>query len=124
MIQDLRKETAQYIDCFKKNGLASFSNCGTKLNNCNLIRAFKKAVKKTGISDFTWHGLRRTFVTRLAHKGLNIYKIPTFQTIRMFRQLKKDMPITVLKDWGLELKFWMLTTFGKKEGFLSVSKLS
>jgi integrase len=100
-----------------KYGLVFFSNCGAKLNNCNLIRGFKRAVKKTGISDFTWHGLRRTFATRLAHKGLDIYKIPAFQAIRMFRQLKKDMPITVLKDWGLELKFWMLTTFGKKRVF-------
>ena len=58
-----------------KNDLVFLSNCGTKLNNCNLIRAFKRAVKRTGISDFTWHGLRRTFATRLAHKGLDIYKI-------------------------------------------------
>ena len=58
-----------------KNDLVFFSNCGTKLNNCNLIRAFKRAVKRTGISDFTWHGLRRTFATRLAHRGLDIYKI-------------------------------------------------
>jgi site-specific recombinase XerD len=57
-----------------KNDLVFFSNCGTKLNICNLIRAFKRAVKKTGISDFTWHGLRRTFATRRAHKGLDIYK--------------------------------------------------
>jgi site-specific recombinase XerD len=71
----LRKETAQYIDCFKKNDLVFFSNCGTRLNNCNLIRAFKKAVNKTEISNFTWHGLRRAFATRLAHKGLDIYKI-------------------------------------------------
>jgi integrase len=52
-----------------------FSSHGIKLNNCNLIRAFKKAVRKAEISVFTWHGLRRTFATRLAHKWLDIYKI-------------------------------------------------
>ncbi len=48
---------------------------GIKLNSCNLIRAFKRAVNKTGTIDFAWYRLRRTFSTRLAHKGLNIYKI-------------------------------------------------
>ncbi len=39
------------------------------------MRSFKEELRKVGISDFTWHGLRRTFATRLAHKGLDIYKI-------------------------------------------------
>ena len=32
-----------------KNDLVFFSTHGTRLNNCNLIRAFKRAVSKAGI---------------------------------------------------------------------------
>jgi len=38
------------------NDLEFFGNCRTKLNNCDFIRALKRAVKKAGINDFTWQG--------------------------------------------------------------------
>lgn len=111
-----------------KNDLVFFSSHGTKMNNCNLIRAFKKAVRKAGISDFTWHGLRRTFATRLAHKGLDIYKISRLlghvdvQTTqrRYAHHCTESLRIGVdILDSGYDL-----TTFGEKEGFLGASKLS
>ncbi len=67
------------------------------MNNCKLIRAFKKAVSKSGISDFTWHGLRRTFATRLAHKGLDIYKISKLLGHEDVQKTQKRLCITVPK---------------------------
>ena len=58
-----------------KNDFVFISSHGAKINKQTLISAFKKALRESGISDFSWHGLRRTFATRLAHKGLDIYKI-------------------------------------------------
>ncbi len=104
-----------------------FSNCGAKLNNCNLIRAFKKAVKKTEISNFTWHGLRRTFATRLAHKGLDIYKISRLlghedvQTTQKRYAHHRTGSLRI----GVDIvgSDFNLTTIGEKEGFLGASKL-
>ena len=58
-----------------KNDFVFISSHGAKINKQTLISAFKKALRESGFSDFSWHGLRRTFATRLAHKGLDIYKI-------------------------------------------------
>ena len=58
-----------------KNDFVFISSRGTRMDNHNLIRAFKNALERARINDFTWHGLRRTFATRMAHKGVDIYKI-------------------------------------------------
>ncbi len=58
-----------------KNDLVFFNSHGTKIVKPTLISAFNKALRESGINDFSWHGLRRTFATRLAQKGLDIYKI-------------------------------------------------
>jgi integrase len=111
-----------------KNDLVFFSNCGTKLNNCNLIRAFKRAVEKTGISDFTWHGLRRTFATRLAHRGLDIYKISRLLGHEDVQTTQKRYAHHCTESLRIGVDIldsdYVLTTFGEKEGFLSASKLS
>ncbi len=44
-----------------------------KLNSCNLIRAFKRAVNKTGTIDFTRYGQRRTFATRLVYEMIRYF---------------------------------------------------
>jgi integrase len=124
----LRKETAQYIDCFKKNDLVFFSNCGTKPNNCNLIRAFKRAVKKSGISDFTWHGLRRTFATRLTHKGLDIYKVSRLlghvdvQTTQ--KRYAHHSPESLMIGVEILDSDYVLVTVGEKEGFFGRLKFA
>lgn len=48
---------------------------GTKIQKTTLLRAFQKAVKKAGINDFTFHGLRHSFATRLAQAGIDLYAI-------------------------------------------------
>ncbi len=40
-----------------------------------LKRAFRKALDEAGISDFSFHCLRKTFGTRLAQAGVDIYTI-------------------------------------------------
>ena len=58
------------------NGRIVFhSKCGTKIDKHNLRRAFVIAMESAGIEDFTFHGLRHTFATRLAQSGYDLYKI-------------------------------------------------
>lgn len=51
------------------------SAVGTKIIRQRLVRAFTKAVKDAGIEDFHFHDLRRTFATRLAQAGVDLYRI-------------------------------------------------
>jgi len=51
------------------------SKCGTKIDKHNLRRAFVIAMETARIEDFTYHGLRHTFATRLAQSGVDLYKI-------------------------------------------------
>ena len=57
------------------NDLVFVSNAGSKIDRHNLRRAFNIAIKKAGIHDFHFHDLRHTFATRLAQRGIDIYKI-------------------------------------------------
>jgi site-specific recombinase XerD len=107
-----------------KNDLVFFSSHGTNMNNCSLIRAFKRAVKKTGVSDFTWHGLRRTFATRLAHKGLDIYKISCLLGHEDVPTTQKRYAHHCTERLGIGVEILDADYIWQKEGFLSVSKLS
>lgn len=51
------------------------SSAMTKINCQNLIRAFNIAVRKADIHNFRFHDLRHTFATRLAQRGIDLYKI-------------------------------------------------
>lgn len=58
-----------------KSDLVFLSNAMIKIDCHNLIRAFKIALVKAGIQDFHFHDLRHTFATRLAQRGVDLYKI-------------------------------------------------
>ena len=111
-----------------KKDLVFFSSHGTKLDNSNLVRAFKEALRKAKISDFTWHGLRRTFATRLAHKGLDIYKISRLLGHADVQTTQKRYAHHCTESLRIGVDIldpdYVLTTFGEKEGFLGASKLS
>lgn len=48
---------------------------GYKIDRHNLRRAFNIAIEKAGVQNFHFHDLRHTFATRLAQRGIDIYKI-------------------------------------------------
>ena len=58
-----------------KNQIVFHSKTGTKINKHNLRRAFVNAMGRAGIEDFTFHGLRHTFATRLAQSKIDLYRI-------------------------------------------------
>ena len=57
------------------SGYVFVNSVGNKHDASKLKRAFKKAVEEAGIEHFTFHSLRRTFGTRLAQAGVDIYTI-------------------------------------------------
>ncbi len=111
-----------------KNDLVFFNSRGTKIESHYLMRTFKEELRKVGISDFTWHGLRRTFATRLAHKGLDIYKISKLlghEDVRTTQKRYAHHCSESLRD-GVEIleTDYNLTTIDEKRDFSSASNLS
>jgi integrase len=111
-----------------KNDLVFFNSRGTKIESHYLMRTFKEELRKVGINDFTWHGLRRTFATRLAHKGLDIYKISKLlghEDVRTTQKRYAHHCSESLRD-GVEIleTDYNLTTIDEKRDFSSASKLS
>ena len=51
------------------------SQTDTRLDKCNLGRAFRIAVAKAKIEDLHFHDLRHTFATRLVQAGVDLYKV-------------------------------------------------
>lgn len=58
-----------------KSDLVFLSDAITKICYQNLTRAFNIAIERARIQDFHFHDLRHTFATRLAQRGVDIYKI-------------------------------------------------
>ena len=57
------------------NDFVFVSSHGTKIDRHNLRRAFNSAVSKAEIEDFKFHDLRHCFCTKLAQRGVDMYKI-------------------------------------------------
>lgn len=78
-----------------KNDLVFTNSDGTRFDRHNLRRAFNIALRKAGIGNFHFHDLRHTFATRLAQKGVDIYKISKLlghQDIRMTQRYAHHCP--------------------------------
>ena len=99
------------------------SKCGTKIDKHNLRRAFLIAMEKAGIRDFTFHGLRHTFATRLAQSGVDLYKISKLlghKDIKTTQRYAHHCPDS-LRD-GVEIleADYVLATVAKKMAIPSV----
>jgi integrase len=93
------------------------SKCGTKIDKHNLRRAFVITKERSGVEDFTFHGLRHTFATRLAQSGVDLYKISKLlghRDIKTTQRYAHHCPES-LRD-GVEILEvdYVLTTVGKK----------
>ena len=87
-----------------KNDFVFVSSHGTKIDRHNLRRAFNNAVRTAEIEDFTFHDLRHCFCTKLAQRGVDIYKIAKLaghEDIRMTQRYSHHCPES-LRD-GVEI---------------------
>jgi integrase len=48
---------------------------GTRVKPRYLVRAFQKAVRRSGIAHVRFHDLRHTFATRLVQRGVDLYRV-------------------------------------------------
>ena len=99
-----------------KNDFVFLSRHGTKIDRHNLRRAFNNATKKAEIENFTFHDLRHCFCTKLAQRGVDIYKIAKLaghEDIRMTQRYSHHCPES-LRD-GVEIleADYVLATVGK-----------
>ena len=102
-----------------KSDLVFLSNMSTKIDRHNLRRAFNIALDKAGIQNFHFHDLRHTFATRLAQRGIDIYKISKLlghQDIRMTQRYSHHCPDS-LRDGVqiLEADYNLTTVEGKRD---------
>ncbi len=100
-----------------KNELVFFNSKGTKINGYGLSRTFKNIAEEAGIEDFRLHDLRHTFATRLAQRGVDLYKIAKLlghSDIKTTQRYAHHCPES-LRD-GVEIleSDYNLTTVGKK----------
>ena len=89
---------------------------GTKILPSNLRRAFYEALKKAGIEDFKFHDLRHTFATKLAQKGIDIYKISKLlghKDIRMTQRYSHHSPESLRVGVEILEVDFNLTSVGK-----------
>jgi integrase len=88
----------------------------TKINRRNLVRSFDIVREKAGIQNFHFHDLRHTFATRLAQRGVDLYRISKLlghQGITMTQRYAHHCPESLrIGIEVLEKVDYVLTTVG------------
>ena len=103
-----------------KNDFVFVSSHGTKIDRHNLRRAFNNAVRKVEIEDFKFHDLRHCFCTKLAQRGVDIYKIAKLaghEDIRMAQRYSHHCPESLRVGVRVLESDYNLTTMEKKREF-------
>jgi integrase len=111
----LRKKAEEKVIGIK--GIVFGTSCGTKVLASNLRRAFYNALEKAGIEDFKFHDLRHTFATRLAQRGVDLYKIAKLlghEDIRMTQRYAHHCPESLRDGVKILEADYVLTTLGEK----------
>ncbi|MEE9213740.1 MAG: tyrosine-type recombinase/integrase [Thermodesulfobacteriota bacterium] len=111
----LRKKAEEKVIGIK--GIVFGTSCGTKILPSNLRRAFYNALEKAGIEDFKFHDLRHTFATRLAQRGVDLYKIAKLlghEDIRMTQRYAHHCPESLRDGVKILEADYVLTTLGEK----------
>jgi integrase len=101
-----------------KNHFVFFNSDGKKINPNVLRVSFYSVLGKVGIENLWLHDLRRTFATRLAQAGVDLYKISKLlghKDIKMTQRYAHHCPDS-LRD-GVEILEvdYNLTTVGEKK---------
>jgi len=112
---DILESKARVISIRSK--IVFHSKCGTKIDKHNLRRAFVIAKERSGIEDFTFHGLRHTFATRLAHSGVDLYKISKLlghKDIKTTQRYAHHCPDSLRDGVDILEADYNLTTVGRK----------
>jgi len=108
-----------------KNDFVFVSSHGTKIDRHNLRRAFNSAVRASEIENIKFHDLRHCFCTKLAQRGVDIYKIAKLaghEDIRMTQRYSHHCPES-LRDGVEALEAdYVLTTFEKKGQYATLQK--
>jgi len=105
-----------------KNDLVFTSSIGTKIDSDNLRRTLNSALKRAGIKDVTPHTLRHTFATRLAQRGVDIYKIAKLlghKDIRMTLRYAHHSPDSLRDGVRILESDYNLTTVERKREVLN-----
>ncbi|MFQ5788345.1 MAG: site-specific integrase, partial [Thermodesulfobacteriota bacterium] len=101
-----------------KNDFVFVSIHGTKIDRHNLRRAFNNAVRKAEIEDFKFHDLRHCFCTKLAQRGVDMYKIAKLaghEDIRLTQRYSHHCPDSLRGGVEILEVDYNLTTMAKKE---------
>jgi integrase len=108
-----------------KSDFVFVSSHGTKIDRHNLRRAFNNAVERAEIEDFKFHDTRHCFCTKLAQRGVDIYKIAKLaghEDIRMTQRYSHHCPES-LRDGVEALETdYVLATVDEKRQFASSQK--
>ena len=96
-----------------KNDYVFKNRIGGKVNHNSLRNLFHKLLRKAKIDNFRLHDLRHTFATRLAQKGIDIYKISKLlghKDIKMTQRYAHHCPDSLRNGVEILETYYNLTT--------------
>jgi len=113
----LNKKSGEKVQSIK--GLVFSSEVGFKIIPSTLRRALYRSLNQAKIENFVFHDLRHTFATRMAQRGIDIYKIAKLlghKDIRMTQGYAHHCPESLRNGVDiLAASDYNLTTMDKKD---------